>query len=73
MRITKQDFEAWWSSPVAVEFKTMLRENSDKLAHGTMNAGHCNDQVQHAIEVGRYQVTKEYLEMTYETLTGEEE
>jgi hypothetical protein len=73
MRITKSDFENWWGSPVGEEFRKMLRENMEKLAFGNMNNVHARDQVQNAIEVGRFMATNELYNLTYEYLTGEDE
>lgn len=72
MRISKQDFEGWWSSPVGVEFKRMLKENLDKLAYGTMTNSFARDDIGNAIEIGRFMATMEYYNLRYEDVAGEE-
>ena len=72
MRLTKDDFEAWWTSPVALEVKRMLEEDLIKLAHGSMTNAMCRDQVQHAIETGRYIRTMELIKLRFEDVSGEE-
>jgi len=71
-RISKQDFENWWTSPVGVEFRKMLKENLDKLAYGNMTSSYARDQISNAIEIGRFQVTMEYYNLRYEDIAGKE-
>ena len=68
MRISKLDFDQWWSSPVALLFKKVLEENLIKLSVGTMTNAMARDLVQNAIEVGRYMATMEYLTIDHEYL-----
>lgn len=72
MRISKEDYENWWASPVGVEVKKLMRENLDKLSHGTMTGSFARDQIGNAIEVGKYQATMFYYNLPYNELTGEE-
>ncbi len=70
-QISKDDFDRWWSSPVGLEFRKMLKENLDKLAYGTMVHSFARDHIANAIEVGRFQATVELYNMDYYYLTGE--
>jgi len=70
MRITKDDFDNWWASPVGQEVKALLRENLDKLSSQTMTEGYARDQIGNAIEVGRYEATMFYYNLSYDDLTG---
>jgi len=67
-QITKDDFDNWWNSPVAKEFKEMLKEDLDKLAYGNMTNSYCRDHIGNAIEVGRFERTREILQLKYEQL-----
>ena len=49
----------------------MLKENLDKLAYGNMTNAMCRDQIGNAQEVGRFDATMEYYNLTYEDLAGE--
>ena len=68
MHLTKDDFNNWWNSPVAEEFKAMLREDSIKLSRGNMTTAYARDHIGNAIEVGRFQRNEELLRLTYEQL-----
>jgi len=70
-RISKDDFEAWWSSPVGLVFKEVLSENLQKLAHGTMRIDYAKDPIMKAEEVGRYEAISEILAIDFNYLTGE--
>ncbi len=72
MPISKSDFDRWWSDPVGVEFKNLLKENLDKLSHGSMTNAYARDHIGNAVEVGKYEATLFYLSLVYEHLTGEE-
>ena len=73
MEITKSDFEAWWNSPVGVEFRKLLDENLEKIAHGSMNMDYAFNHTDKAIEIGKYYATSFYKNLTYEALTGKTE
>lgn len=70
MQITKDDFNNWWSSPIGMEFRKLLKENLDKLAHGNMTNSYARDVIGNAQEVGKYMATLFYYNMTFEELTG---
>jgi hypothetical protein len=70
MRISESEFQAWWSSPVALEFRRMMKEDLDKLAYGTMVESVARDQIGNAIEVGRFKAILHYFSMNYQTLMG---
>ena len=72
-RISKDEFNSWWSSPCAIEFKKMMKEDLDKLAWGTMIQSFARDHIGNAIEVGRFMAILHYYKITYEALIGEEE
>ncbi len=71
MKINSDDFQTWWSSPVGLEFRKMLKENLDLLAYGTMTHSFARDHIGNAIEVGKFQATVEIYNMDYYYLTGE--
>jgi hypothetical protein len=73
VKITKRDFDAWWALPVGMEFKKLLHENLDKLAHNSKTENYARDQIGNAIEVGKYEATKFYLNITFRELMGEED
>lgn len=68
--ITKNDWENWWASPCGAAFRKILREDLEKLAHGTMDIRYCHDGVTKAVEVGKYQAIKQYLTMSFEEFFG---
>jgi hypothetical protein len=70
VRITQDEFNNWWGSPVGMEFQKMLAEDLQKLGHGNMAHSFARDQVGNAIEVGRYMRTLEIMKLTYELLVG---
>ena len=72
MKLNKNDFDNWWNNPVALEFKKMLKEDMEKLAHGNMVQSFARDHIQNAIEVGRYQRTLEIHNLSHEQLLGDE-
>ena len=61
----------WWNSPVGLDFRKLLEENLNKLAHGTMNMATVRDQVESAEKLGEYTATRFYWTLTYEQLVGE--
>jgi len=68
--LTKDDFDNWWNSPVGIEFKGLLREDMDKLAHGSMTTEHATSTVEKAEAVGAYKVLQTYLGMDYKFFSG---
>jgi hypothetical protein len=67
-QITKNDFDNWWNSPVAREFRKMLQEDEVKLSRGTMTEAFCRDHIGNAFQAGKYERTREILQLTYEDL-----
>jgi hypothetical protein len=72
LRISEQDYDNWWSSPVGVEVRNLMRENLDKLSRGTMTNAYARDHIGNAVEVGKYQATMFYYTLPYKELVGEE-
>jgi len=68
--ITRDDFNNWWSSPVAKEFKALLKENMETLAHRTMAESFARDNIATAVMVGQYEYAKLLLNIDYEYLMG---
>ena len=66
--ITEDQFNNWWSDPVAIEFKKMVKENLDKLAYGNMTQSYCRDQIGNAIEVGKYEANKFFYNLRFEDI-----
>ena len=71
MRITESDYKQWWSLPVGIEVKTMLRDRLNIISAIVMNENVINDQVKSAIYVGRYQEVTDLLNMNFNELMGE--
>ena len=71
MKITKSDFEAWWNFPVGLEFRKMVREDMDKLAHGSMVESFARDTTANAVMVGEYKALLFIYNLVYEQLMGE--
>jgi len=71
MRITESDYKQWWSLPVGLEVKTMLRDRLNIISAIVMNENVINDQVKSAIYVGRYQEVTDLLNMNFNELMGE--
>lgn len=70
MKITERDFRNWWNTPVALEFKRLIQEDLDKLAHESMTPEHARDTVEKAMAVGAYEALKLYRDMDYEFFGG---
>ena len=75
-QITKSDWENWWSSPVAIEFREMFRNNANDLANNIMIMEKARDGLSMAHDIGRYRIMMDISNMTYEifnTLRNEQE
>jgi len=73
MRITKSDFIHWWNLPYTQEFRKLIAEDMDKLAHESMTTDHARDTVAKAEAVGAYKALETYANMTYAFFSGNQE
>lgn len=72
MQLTKSDFDNWWNAPVGLEFRKMLKEDLDKLAHGNMTNAEARDTIGNAQKVGSYNTVMHFIKLQHTDILGEE-
>ena len=68
MQATKQDFDSWWASPVAVEVRKMFQRYMGDLKSEALSEGAVRDSIAGAILVGQGKACRELLDMDFSTL-----
>ena len=70
MEITESDFQQWWSMPIGIEVKKMLRERMVNITEIGFSESVLRDQIKAGIFLGRKQEIKDLLEMNFNELMG---